>query len=400
MQKKNIYPFFIVLLFWIYYMQGIWYPTGDVISQIIIVVLIGVGLFSMLLSMISFRNLFVVKMWFFFFVLQLLYYLISSKYVEGIINEAIGIIPTIGMMKNIAMSTMGFCIFYYYSKKHSISKQIISIIGLVFFILSIIRFSFAENVLAQDSMREDNVNNAAYLVVAAIPFIPFIYRFNKYLGYTAIVFSIYLVIMGSKRGAVVSLFVAVTVAYIFYLVTHRFTLTRIILTTIIFVGIMFVAYYSYMSNEYLQNRIEQTETMGIGMREINYQVLWNHWKDNQSAAIILLGNGFAKTIEVCGNYAHNDWLELLTDNGLFGVAVYLLMIIYFFLFALKISDETYKLSMILFITLWVSKSVFSMGYCSMESFMYTSLAGIIVGNCSSNVQSLHTSFLRTNATYY
>ena len=38
---------------------------------------------------------------------------------------------------------------------------------------------------------------------------------------------------------------------------------------------------------------------------------------------MIIGEGAMETINIAGNYAHNDWLELLTCQGLLGIIIYI-----------------------------------------------------------------------------
>lgn len=364
-------------------MQGILYPSGGGLSQATIIFIILIGVWSIVQEQLAPHRPFTVKMCLIFFLIQVIYFLWSPKQVEGVVNEAIGVVPTIGVLKNISMFFTGFFIFYHYTRKRALSTSQIAIMGLLFFILSIIRFFFGEEMLREETMHEENVNNAAYLVLATIPFIPFIYQYKKLLGYIVILGSVYLIIMGSKRGAVVALFTSILIAFLFYLKELRMSFWKSFFTTLVFLGILAVAYYSYLSNDYLQERVEQTQEIGIGAREMNYQILWNHWLDNSSIPRILLGNGFASSVNVCGNFAHNDWLELLTNMGLLGVLLYAILIGGFIGAAIRIPNMTYRLSFSLFLSVWICRSIFSMGYCSLDNFTATCLAGIVIGTHAS-----------------
>ena len=139
-------------------------------------------------------------------------------------------------------------------------------------------------------------------------------------------------------------------------------------------------YYSIESNEYLMSRIEKTQSEGIGQRSIAYVALWNHWSSDTNLFTFLFGNGMAQTITVWGNYAHNDWLELLIDNGLLGVVIYLMLFVLAFMYIRKMNiGRLYKLSAYLCLIIWFLKTVFSMGYTSMMNVMICFLLGLIIG---------------------
>ena len=140
-------------------------------------------------------------------------------------------------------------------------------------------------------------------------------------------------------------------------------------------------YNQFLDNEYLQRRLEATLEGQSSNRDVAYSQLLDHWLNESNPLIFLFGNGTAQTISVWGNYGHNDWLELLVDNGLFGAVLYFSIFVSTILYIKKarlvfeMKTAAYLCVLILFI-----QSCFSMGFTGGGNGILVFLLGVIIGN--------------------
>ena len=87
-------------------------------------------------------------------------------------------------------------------------------------------------------------------------------------------------------------------------------------------AVVFLGYRYYLDNEYLQYRLEVAAQGNISGRDIIYSNIWNSWL-NSNSFHFLFGYGFAASIKITGgSFAHNDWLEILSNFGLLGVIIF------------------------------------------------------------------------------
>ena len=98
---------------------------------------------------------------------------------------------------------------------------------------------------------------------------------------------------------------------------ERYLLSFISITVVVFLG-----YRYYLNNEYLQYRLELAAQGDTSNRDIIYSNIWNTWL-NSDFFHLLFGYGFAAYLKLSGtgNFAHNDWLEILSNFGLLGVII-------------------------------------------------------------------------------
>lgn len=367
-----------LILFVIYFLQGILYPSGSIISQTVLLLFLIIGLFCYLKTVLRLDNPSFVKLFILFYAILLITFLVSPKTVIGDKNEAIGIVSTFGQFKEISAFVLSFFISYILVRKKDIDDVHVWWFGIIIFILSILRFFFSRDLLAEEN--EMFTNNAGYFLVATVPYIPFIIKKKKVLGAVIAVILSALIIASAKRGAIVCLMVSLAFMMFYYLKSHKITFKRVFAILLLLAAAATFIYYSIESNEYLMSRIEKTQSEGIGQRSIAYVALWNHWSSDTNLFTFLFGNGMAQTITVWGNYAHNDWLELLIDNGLVGVVIYLMLFVLAFMYIRKMNiGRLYKLSAYLCLIIWFLKTVFSMGYTSMMNVMFCFLLGLIIG---------------------
>jgi O-antigen ligase len=135
---------------------------------------------------------------------------------------------------------------------------------------------------------------------------------------------------------------------------------------IVIIGINYLSDF-YANSDYFQHRMEQTAEGDSSGRDELYNTFWNHFLNEQSATKILFGNGAMQTISIGGNYAHNDWLEILICHGLLGFCIYLLYFITLIRCWLRSKNNQVVYSMLgMLILIMFSSTLFSMSYNSLS----------------------------------
>ena len=78
------------------------------------------------------------------------------------------------------------------------------------------------------------------------------------------------------------------------------------------------------TNEYFAYKMTEA-TDGASGREDSYTFIWNYFLnklDSGNYLNCIFGEGANASVRITGNYAHNDWLEILTNQGIFGIIIY------------------------------------------------------------------------------
>lgn len=378
-RKNRIYLPYSIL--WIYYCQGILYPTGSIISQILIFVFIAIA-FIAYFKVFGKRNLpAFINIWTVFCAIQIITYLISPKTVYGTRYEAIGEVSTTSQMKDIFSYCLSFYIGLNIGLKRFISEKTIARIGMVILGIAVVRYMFDE-ALTMALFKIRKTNNSAYLFVTVIPFLPSMFKVYRKISILSIFVILAFTIGGAKRGAIVCTLASFIYYGYWYLKNHRVKLTTIIGGLALLCAIAGYSAYKYSENELLRERLEKTKDKGIGAREIGYAVMFNHWINDSNPFTKIFGNGSTQTVTVWGNFGHNDWLEILIDNGLFGVLLYASFFISCMSYIKRTNylSSAEKLTCYLILLSWFLKTIFSMGYSSVWNSFAMILLGLLIGN--------------------
>lgn len=285
--------------------------------------------------------------------------------------------------------------FYCFSRQGLLTEKRLLLWFIIFLVIATLDFYTAQRkglaLLAEDgSQYEEITNNAAYSMLGLIPFV-FLLRKKPIWQYLVLGYIMYFVVTGLKRGAIlISLFLIVWVVIIQTQSTSRGRKVLLLSLTIAFlaIGWRFVMQF-YENSDYFQHRLEATMEGSSSNRDWIYSTLWNHYINNDNFLQLVFGEGAFHTVNISGYMAHNDWLELLIDCGLFGVVVYLIYWISFIRDWVRIKSDILVYSMMgaCFIFTFM-KTLFSMSFFSMPFYI-----SMIMGYCFAQVHEIKNSDL-------
>lgn len=378
--KTHRYILYILfLLLALYNAQGWLYKSGSIISQgaLFSVLIISFFYFVKTLLQKKKKNLFYM-MWTLLFLLNV----VGMVFTGSFSNPS-----HFSMFKNIALVSLSFYPFYFFSTNKIVKGKDFLFFLFIMLPITIGAYSTLKGNLLLEQGRENVVNNIAYSFVGLTPFL-FLFKNRKWVSYLILLLICYFVIMGSKRGAMLTFG---TASFVF-LYTQLRTLdskNRIKGYLLTFVGIVLVFYFAYdtyMSNEYLISRMVSIEDGNLSGRDILYSNIFKAWYNSDSIWHTLFGYGFASSLKLSGMnlFAHNDWLELLSNFGLFGVAIYVVLLCsclrYVFYTEWSIDKRLMSTSIFL---IWSMCTVFSMYYTSINSYLGAILLAYLIGSKSS-----------------
>ncbi len=179
--------------------------------------------------------------------------------------------------------------------------------------------------------------------------------------------------MGMKRGAI--LIGSLSIVIFLYSNLKSSSGKRKAITLFFTIGIIIGAIY-YISdmlqtNDYFVKRIEQTAEGNSSGRDIIYSSIWEAFLNEPNLLYFLFGHGANSTISVAGNFAHQDWLETIYNNGILGGII---LLSFFIAFGLTIYKQRrrfpsymyYSFFILLFISF--SKTMFSMSIQNLDIY--------------------------------
>lgn len=359
------------LLWSVYFLQGtVFSQYGGSIAQLILVALLLFSFISFLYVNINFRinsylkalNLLILM----FTIYGVVRILLQDSIFRGhIVKE---LIPFY-YLKNIYISLLPIYVYYLFAKLGILDQKRLKLY--LCFFLVIVSLSYIENYMnvSKSAEREEITNNMGIRFMTLIPML-FFFEKRRLLQYAALVYILTFVVMGMKRGAIL-LGAILAIYFLYHSLKEASQREKLYLFLLSFVAsiLIFLVVQDLMANSaYFQRRVEQTLEGNASGRDSIYSMLWYSFLENGSLFHCLFGFGADATIQFAGNYAHNDWLELLINNGLLGVCLYAWYWRTFYNMEKKIEDVQIKnASVAYFIALFVL-TFYSMSYASMNIF--------------------------------
>jgi O-antigen ligase len=360
-----------------YYLQGWLYPEGSVISKTFLVVYLLISAFYMVKAMMikDKKSLFFYA-WTIMLVLNLIGFLISVDLYEPKFDDHLQ------MFKNIIGFMLSFYPYYYLTRTYAIQEKHL----IVFFLLIIPVFLLQyymnrENMILEKSYDfEGIVNNLSYAFVGFIPYL-FLFGRNRLISGMMAALLMVLIITGAKRGAIISGITGI-LCYFYYQIREIKLASRIkdiFVYTLIITGIIFIILNAFMSKEFILNRMYSIFEGESSGRFYIYDKIINTWYNSETIFSLIFGFGFGSSLHIAGDFAHNDWLELLSGFGLTGIVA---NIILFFALIREIVTsklpQSFRISMLSIASIWLITSMISMWYTSMESFSQSIILGFFI----------------------
>lgn len=366
-----------MILYILYFMQGITYSSGSVVSQIAILSIILIGLFFTLNTFsLPNQNKFNTK-WLLFLLINVLYYVVG--FLSGTLPEV-----SSSVFKGVLICFTSFFTFYYIARKTDFDEKYFKFFFYANLLLSIIRFYYTNDTLTNDSNSENVVNNMSYVFSFLIPFIVFIKtnKTNKILSLTLIVFFVF---YGAKRGAIIISLIGSVIYMLFELKAIKYNklISRLMFIFLFILSCYFI-YDHYANNEFIIDRFNGIQEGNISGRDIIYSTIYNKYI-NSGTINFIFGFGFAGSTVLTGYLlAHNDWLEVVSNFGLIGVILYLLLFISIFKLIntsiyLK-NNIRYKYTLLSIVLMWMTMTIFSTWYNGITNYTQAILLGYILGD--------------------
>lgn len=361
----------------LYFLQDVLYPPG-VINQAIQLLMILWAFIESVKYIINFKHTprllnivsLLVAMYTLYGVLYMLY--VAEVHITEAGSRNVG---TYLYLQNALNSLLPFYLLYSFACQNKLTAKRLRIYCIVFLTLFVVMyFKSYKMALLQAAVkgieRKEFTNNTGYNFVMLIPFLFFFKQ--KLFRYIMLIIIMVMTIMCMKRGAIL----IGGICFVWFLwadfrysdrLAHKIT-TLLLATCVVFSTIVYIDYKQETSS-YFRSRIEQTLKGDASGRNEIYPKIWNAVKNDESVIHLLVGRGANATVNVAGNYAHQDWLELACNNGLLGVLLALLFYITIFFTAYlhrnNLRKEYYTAFLMVGFMLF-SKTLFSMSIANMK----------------------------------
>lgn len=377
--QQNIF----LLLLLIYFAQGSLYESGSIISQIILFVIILFGSFSFLkcISHGLLKHRFVIA-WTLLVILNIFGYIFSADFDNSV---------HFSNFKNILFTSLTFYSIYYFTSQNKINDKTMFIFSMLMLPLAILQFYYYEKQQFLEFNQEKTVNNISYIFVGLIPFLFFVKK--RIYSIILLILIVSFIIISGKRGAAISGIAGILVyfVYIFKSIKNKSKIEKLVSYFTIILLLISFTYFTFSfieTDSFLFDRL----TSGYkSNRDTNYQQIFSYWYESNNFFSLLFGFGFASsmTMNSEGVLAHNDWLEIISNFGLIGFFVYILLLYSLLKTILLTTDKQYKYTLLSILIIWSLISLFSMFYNELNSFFYAMVLGYIYGKTKSITRSVN-----------
>lgn len=319
-----------------------------------------------------------------FVVYGLIYYIDGPNYISPATGDPL---HKLSYTTAILKSLLPVFPIYFYSKKGLITDKFIKIWIIPFLFVAVIYyFDQLQAALLRHLMDDDVTNNGGYFIASLIPLVIFVSP-KKIIQYTYLLICLMFVIYSMKRGAV--LFSGLMVLIYFYNsmagLSSQKKMAFILSFSILIFGVyLFVSRYM-MDNLYFLERIQDTLEGNTSDRDSLYGEFIQHVINKANVIQQLFGGGANYTLSVSFNYAHNDWIEILVNQGFFGVIIFFIYWKSFYkaAFFSNVTKEYRIVLQMLFIG-YLARTIFSMSYTEYNIFVNLSLGFCLSKICLNN----------------
>lgn len=350
-----------------------WFEAGifilDRISNILLLLILSISAFSAIYAHINYT---LPKL---FKVIDLLI-IIFSFY--GILNIASGEVHIIKFsdipidnatyLVSVLRSFLPFYTFYVFAKKGYLAKRELSLWAIIFLLVSIAIYYRSLTVFRAQWGTSEVTNNTGYLFVMLIPFF-FCLRGRTLIRYSYLIICLLVIILCYKRGAI---FIGLLAA-IYCILRDTKSASRkqrtltlffaliLCVTVIVFIGNL------YNTNDLFRHRMEMTAEGNTSGRNAIINRCKEYYLNEASFFQMMFGSGADATLKIGSNYAHNDWWELLINQGIIGLFIYILFWYSLFSNWLKKKHDIFIFNMMgACVLVLFAKTFFSMNYSAIQ----------------------------------
>lgn len=342
-------------------------PVGSIVSQLLVVVLLIISIYYVYVANTRY------KLPVFFVGLNVLLALFTVYGIFLILSgEQAGPLSSFDYLKKIYLSLLPIYSFYVFSKEKLLTEGMMC--WIIIFLFGVVTTMFFQDyqrqileAMLRRSSAEEFTNNIGYYFLALIPACVYLYK-KPLLQYIALGYCVVFMIMGMKRGALL-----IGMVCLVWLIWNNLKKAKLKMKlgivamsmALCVLGYMFIQ--SQMENSpYFQKRIEETIEGNSSGRDNLYIFFVDYFWNKTTPLQFLFGSGANATIKISPNYAHNDWLEIIINQGVFGIIIYLF---YWFCFCRTAVFGKYayheRLSLQLLFVIFLLETFFSMSYGAM-----------------------------------
>ncbi len=288
----------------------------------------------------------------------------------------------LSFLKQIMASLPMVFVYYDFAKKGVFTPRVLDIITGILIFFSFIAFIQFYISWGSDQYMDGVQNNQGYKFARLIPLIFLLRRWRMAL----ILLCYFFVIVSIKRGAIFTGTISVILYFFLWMKKARGWKKTIALfgISLISIGGLVGIKYFYDNSPGFQSRVEKTLNGDNSGRSTLSDDIWEKIEAEDDYTVLWFGRGADTTVDYAGNYAHNDWLEILANQGIFSIILYALFFLTWLMAYFKMRKWVLPATSMAFLACFLTSlacSVFSMGYTSLGG-----IAAILIAVCLSRYE--------------
>lgn len=312
-----------ILLWVLYYMQGVLYPQG-IINQLLQLIMILLASIETIKLLSTKEKTPILKSTLYLVLMYCIYGMWVIIFGSDVVFHD-GTRPSNYVYLQTSLnSLLPIFMFYNYSRKGLLNERKIIIYTIVFLVVTILFYIKNKYSVMAELNRDEITNNIGYKFVSLLPLLFFYYK-KPFLQYILLGICGVFILNGMKRGAI--LIGGLSIIILLYSnnkgVSRKRKAINTLLTVAILIGAVYYIVDMLQSSDYFVRRIEQTIDGNSSGRDLIYASIWNAFINESNPLYFIFGHGANATIGVAGNFAHQDWLETIYNNGVLGGMVLL-----------------------------------------------------------------------------
>ena len=272
--------------------------------------------------------------------------------------------PSTTQIGNTLYALLAFVTFVFFGKKGILTSKFVTTVAVLLTLVAIPAFYNAQQIALSNLLAggEDTTTNASVSFLMLLPLV-FLVR-NKVVSLGMFCVCLFFLVQGAKRGNIVGAVIP-SMLYVWVLFReNKKSLFKTLLLMVAIVGIAIWAKNLVLGDDYLLRRYEDTLEGNTSGRTVIYATMWNMWYGSDSVMNLLFGYGYNGTLlySPIHKFAHNDWLEILVDYGLFGFVCYIAIFIALVKLYFKHFKGTARYILLSIMAIWFFKTLYSMAF--------------------------------------
>lgn len=281
----------------------------------------------------------------------------SSKYLRDVLGSLLPLFPV-----------------YYFTKEGCIDDSFMKKLLFICVVFGCVIFYRYQQMLvldriAQGSLKREFTNGTSYILLSLLPAILLLKNKLSQLLFAS--FLIFIIFLSYKRGASL-IAIACFCVYLFNALRissfgSRLGLIIAICTLVFCFG--FFLMHQYETSEYFAMRIDSTMQGSSSGRDELYANMIEYVKNDMTPTEMIFGLGANGVLKISLTYAHNDFLEILVEQGVIGLLLFVVFLILYAYFAFQSFVKEKNCALVMFFLICFGRTIFSMFYNPIDPYM-------------------------------